>query len=194
MRPLALFAGLFAAAALAPDARSQLALTKPKPPANAKPADLNAKVLQYARDRVGKKVLRGECAELAVEALRAAGAKTTHDFGVSGDDADYKWGTLVKSRDDAKPGDIIQYRNVTTKSTVTTKIGNRTSTRTSSQSFPHHTAIVAENLGGGRLKVLEQNVGGANVSEEQKRRVQAGEVNLASQTGGSVWIYRPVKK
>ncbi len=49
------------------------------------PDDLGAKVLKSAKESIGKKVGDGECAALAMATLEAAGAKTTVDFGVSGE-------------------------------------------------------------------------------------------------------------
>jgi len=153
---------------------------------------LGLKVRKFAESHIGKKVDTGECSALAVEALKSAGAKTTYDYGVSGLDKDYKWGTLVTKHADVQPGDIIQYRDVKLVTKTTTKLPNggiRTSTQT--KVMDHHTAIITFNQGGGKFKVLEQNVG----DEGPKRKtVQEGLINLSDKISGSVWIYRPVKK
>src|SRR5262245_7951826 len=106
----------------------------------AETATLNDKVTRYAAGQVGKRVGGGECAHLATEALREAGARFIRPADSPGR-GDYVWGTLVgqveaedgravvKVKGKARPGDVIQYRSAT----FTT--GGR---------FPHHTALVAE--------------------------------------------------
>ena len=60
--------------------------TPPLPP-------LNQKVLDFARESLGKKVVNGECTDLAVEALRHAGARR-FPRERSGD---YIWGRSIDS-------------------------------------------------------------------------------------------------
>src|SRR5262245_19398523 len=145
--------------------------------------DLGARVRKFAHGMLGKKVGDGECATLAVRALRAAGAKTTADFRVVGPGRDYVWGRLVKSLADAKPGDVLQYRNF--KITTTTRTAD--GVWMSNVFYPQHTAIVSANLGKGKLKVLEQNA-------EGKKLVQENEVDLGGKLEGKVWLYRPVRR
>jgi hypothetical protein len=113
---------------------------------------IGEQVVNYARGKLGERVGRGECFDLADRALRNAGAKSAADFGSVADDADYVWGTAV-SLSDVRPGDIIQFRDYRYDRTV------ETSTRedTDFQTRPHHTAIVERVDGGGALTVLEQN-------------------------------------
>ena len=154
------------------------------------PNKINPGVVKFARDHVGKKVGDGECTALAIEALESVGAKTTHDFGVSGLDKDYEWGTLVKKNADVRPGDIIQFRDVVT----VTKTVKGNTTRTMTRNYGHHTAVISRNLGKGKFKVYEQNSGGPNTSEVEKKKVREDDLDLAGKTEGTVWIYRPVKK
>ena len=110
----------------------------------AKEGGLGDKVRTFAQENLGKKVDDGECAMLAMKALQAAGAKTTADFKVTGEVGDYVWGTLVEKFADAKPGDIIQFRDVKLVTTTVVKQpggGTRSSTR--SQTMTQHTAIVS---------------------------------------------------
>src|SRR5271165_4497239 len=65
---------------------------------------LNQKVLEFTRERIGRKVADGQCISLAVEALRYAGAKR-YPFDRSGD---YVWGRPIASFKEALPGDILQ--------------------------------------------------------------------------------------
>ena len=170
-----------------------LAASSPGQEGKPKPSKLSVAVLKFARDHVGKKVGDGECTALAIAALKSAGGKTTYDFGVSGLDKDYKWGKLVKEAD-ALPGDIIQFRDVVTVTKTVTKTAAGTSTRTMSRSYPHHTAVIAQNLGKGKFEVYEQNSGGAGTSEVERKKVRENPLDLAGKTEGTVWIYRAVKK
>ena len=157
--------------------------------------DLGAKVLKFSKDNVGKKVGDGECAALAMEALEAAGAKTTVDFGVSGAVGDYEWGTLVKDYADVRPGDIVQFRDVKIVITTVTKVpGGGTRTSTASQSMAQHTAVVSANAGKGRFEMLQQNAGAADDDDKIRKTVRESDLDLSGKTEGKVWFYRPVKK
>jgi uncharacterized protein YkwD len=151
-------------------------------------AGLADRVVQFAHDRLGQTVGGGECTDLVINALQAAGARTTYDYGVSGPNADYVWGSLVlthRAGDSAagfaavQAGDVIQFRDVVSR--VSSGGSN------SSWSFPHHTAIVERNLGGGRFILLEQNVNG-------QRWVHEDTVDLLGMTQGTLWVYRPVAR
>jgi len=114
--------------------------------------DLGEQVVNFARGKVGHRVGSGECFDLAHQALHSAGAKSAADFGSVAKDADYVWGSSVNASD-ARPGDIIQFRDYRYDRTI------ETSTREDSdfQERPHHTAIVERVDGGGAITVLEQN-------------------------------------
>ena len=155
---------------------------------------LNTGVLKFAQDHVGKKLGNGECTVLAIRALTSVGAKTTHDYGVSGLDKDYEWGTRVKHFTDAKPGDIVQFRDVVTITKTVIKTGRGSITHTSMRDYDHHTAIISRNLGKGKFKIYEQNAGGPDATEAEKKKVREDDLDLAGKKQGSVWIYRPVKK
>lgn len=70
----------------------------------------NQKVAVWAAGRIGRKVGRGECWDLAEAALEQAGARTSNDLGPVGDDADYVWGDAIDIKD-VQAGDILQFRN-----------------------------------------------------------------------------------
>jgi hypothetical protein len=150
---------------------------------------LNQKVLEFARERIGKKVADGQCLSLAVEALRYAGAKR-YPFDPSGD---FVWGRPVASFKEALPGDILQFRNAVFE-------GKRWITKRRWVSwhheYPHHTAIVAEVREGGRVvAILHQNVGAHDADDATKQVVQEASIRPESlQAGGAVAIYRPVAR
>jgi len=159
----------------------------------AEPGKLGLEVVRFARSQLGKKVGNGECANLAVAALKSAGAKDTHDFGISGIDRDYRWGTPVERYEDVQSGDIVQFRNVKIVIKTTFESDKGSGYRVETRRYPHHTSIIARNLGKGRFKVFEQNAGSAK-SRAERQKVQENDLSLAHMTEGKVWIYRPVKK
>ena len=150
---------------------------------------LNQKVLEFARERIGKKVDDGQCLSLAVEALRYAGAKR-YPFDPSGD---YVWGRPIASFKEALPGDILQFRNAVFQ-------GKRWISKRRWVSwhheYPHHTAIVSEVSEGGRVvAILHQNVGAHDADDAEKQVVQEASIRPESlQAGGSVAIFRPVAR
>ena len=150
---------------------------------------LNQKVLEFTRERIGKKVDDGQCISLAVEALRFAGAKR-YPFDLSGD---YVWGRPIASFKEALPGDILQFRNAVFQ-------GKRWITKRRWVSwhyeYPHHTAIVSEVREGGRVvAILHQNVGAHDDDDAKKQVVQEASIRPESlQAGGSVAIFRPIAR
>jgi hypothetical protein len=150
---------------------------------------LNQKVLEFARERIGKKVADGQCLSLAVEALQYAGAKR-YPFPPSGD---FVWGRPVASFKEALPGDILQFRNAVFE-------GKRWITKRRWVSwhheYPHHTAIVSEVREEGRVvAILHQNVGEHDADDATKQVVQEASIRPESlQAGGAVTIYRPVSR
>jgi cell wall-associated NlpC family hydrolase len=132
-------------------------------------SDLNMDVRAAAGHLVGKKVVgTGECYDLADEVLRGSGAKSAPDFGkvTKSREQDYKWGTKIDLKD-AKPGDVLQFRNhqvtvdVVKKTTRTYPDGHST-TSIDKSSTPYkrgqHTSIVLSNDGNGQMTVAEQHV------------------------------------
>jgi hypothetical protein len=144
---------------------------------------LEDRVAAFVAARVGQRVGGGECAHLANEALRAAGARFAI-FGPTG--TDYTWGGLVTrvtgypsravySSPAAmiRPGDIIQY------SGAVFRDGTRA---------PHHTAVVAAVDGAGRVTaVYQQNFNGV-------RAVTRQPLDLSQLVAGSVKVYRPLAR
>jgi hypothetical protein len=160
-------------------------------------------VVGYASSQVGQKVGDGECTRLAERALEAAGKKTTKDFGVVGNTADYVWGTLVDIYS-AMPGDIVQFRGHTLRVETTTETGGgdiKTHKR------PHHTAVITSKSSReddyGRkyfmFSILEQNQSGKRFVHKNKIQFQKSQEKLSNgevttESNGQYWIYRPVSK
>jgi hypothetical protein len=140
--------------------------TKPLP--NSKIlAPLNERVRMHAESLIGKQVGRGECWDLAKEALAFCKAKTPGEAGYG----IYEFGKKVALKD-VLPGDILQFENVVFK-------GNG-----STYNYPHHTAIV-RGVNGKTIELLHQNVN--NI-----RRVQTGTIDLNHlQPGGTLVAFRP---
>jgi hypothetical protein len=152
--------------------------------------ELNKKVLAFARDNLGKKVGDGECATLAVQALRAAEARPWS----TGREGEYLWGKLVRTVEpkknlggDVLPGDILQFRDAT----LMSKKG-RTTTESS---YPHHTALVETVKDDGKVvELLHQNAGAAGANDEERRKVQRTILHFGDLKKGAIKIYRPEPK
>ena len=132
--------------------------------------EANQKIRDYVTSVIGTRVDRGECWDLAHNALELVGAKWDHQ---------YVFGKEVNpEKDSIYPGDIIHFSNVTIRS----KEGNTITT----QSFPQHTAIIYEVLGKGVYRIAHQNTGFSG------RKVGLSVLVLADRKSGKIRIYRPV--
>jgi len=165
---------------------SLLAVTAAPAPA----PTLGDKVAAYCKKQLGEKVGGGECAHLAVEALKAVDAH--HREKDSPNDGDYVWGNLVVVFDkspkpaaahgkltDLRPGDIIQYRD--TKWSGPNRAGKGTYTATAA----HHTSVVqAVENNGKMIKIYQQNSSG-------KRFVTEGVLYIDDLKEGWIRVYRP---
>src|SRR5205085_1400319 len=100
-------------------------------------------------------------------------------------DGDYIWGERVESPKEARPGDVLQFRDAVFKGKQHFSGGRWIAWH---QEYPHHTAIVGEvKMAGKVLIILHQNVGGKDVAEDQKRTVQEATLRMDSlQKGG--WV------
>jgi hypothetical protein len=152
-------------------------------------SSLAQKIIRFGLAHLGKPTAdRGmtayTCANFVAAALHSANAKSTEDFGVSGANGnlDYVWGKRVLTHragspdsdfQKVQPGDVIQFRNVQ---------GPRTG-----GVYRQHTAIVYQNLGGGKFVVLEQNF-------NNQKFVTRDTIDMSRLTSGTMWVYRPVRK
>jgi hypothetical protein len=152
--------------------------------------ELNKKVLAFARDKLGKKVGDGECATLATQALRTAGARNLS----SPHEDEYVWGKLVRTvsakknlAGDVLPGDILQFKGAL----IVGKEGRATVEYT----YPLHTAIVSAVKEDGKVvELLHQNAGDFDAPDEQRRKVQRATLRFADVRRGTVKIYRPAPR
>lgn len=154
---------------------------------------LGDKVIEYAKKQKGKQVGDGECAALATEALKEAGAKDRQKDSPNA--GDYVWGELVLTVEfkkdkgkveptgklsEVKPGDVVQFRDTT----WLTRSGNVISMTTAT----HHTAVVLSvDKGRSVIRTLHQNHNG-------KKVVQDGTLSLNDLRAGWIRVYRPVAK
>ncbi len=135
-------------------------------PARADLPPLNRGVIEFADANLGRQVGRGECWDLADQALASAEARRPL--------IDYPGQTYVFGRpvgvDQVQPGDILQIDDVTFPGLWT---------------IHHHTAVVHD-VSGTRVRFIEQNVAGV-------RRVVLNDVwyDLAARRGGTLTIFRP---
>jgi hypothetical protein len=150
---------------------------------------LETRVLAFAQAAVGRTIGTGQCAELADQALTAAGANTFSDYAAHTDGDDYVWGTRVALQD-ARPGDIIQFRDYSV--TVTARSGIDEST--TDWEWAHHTAIVEQNVGIALL-ILEQNVDGSQTVKRGRVAIKPterdGPVRTSTVIEGRLTAYRP---
>jgi hypothetical protein len=141
---------------------------------------LEAKVIAFCKSHMGEKVGNGQCAGLAFQALKAAGARPRGGAD-SPEKGDYVWGReilLVESGPngvkmtgdwkEVRPGDIVQYHD----------------TKFVTAHFAHHTSIVRE-MSEKSLKVYQQHVNGTEIVGE-------GAVRLDKLSQGWLRFYRPL--
>jgi hypothetical protein len=128
--------------------------------------EIQREVVNFAADNIGKRIGRGECWDLADQALRAAGAEPPKG---------YTFGDRIPL-DEIQPGDILQF----------------TSARFDEPGYwtimgmPNHTAVVHA-VGDTRAFILQQNFDG-------KRHVTPYDLNLNNLTSGQLEAFRPVPR
>jgi len=133
---------------------------------------LNKQIIEYVKTTIGKKIDRGECWDLANQALTRTDADWNHE---------YKYGKLLNPKKDTiYPGDIIQFEGVKVKY----KKGNTTYT----ESMEHHTSIVFRVIAKDVFELAHQNTGFSG------RKVGLSTLDLKNIIKGRMTIYRPVKK
>jgi hypothetical protein len=147
--------------------------------------DYNQQIIAFCKSHIGAQVGGGECAHLASEALRVAGA----DFAGK----NYVWGsaitTITKGRDSnpsaaCRPGDIIQFQAVTFANGWNTGGG------------PHTAVVAAVDSRGRPTQVYEQNVGvnGKGPGFHDRHDRLDAQTALNTITSGTITVYRAVPR
>jgi hypothetical protein len=131
--------------------------------------EVGARVAVYVQSHMGKKVGRGECWDLAAEALNEAGAVW---------DGSYGWGVVIDpDKEGVQPGDVVQFTDVV----LEWDEGNATSR----VNMAHHTAVVMEVKGPGVFVIAHQNFGPIG------RKVGTMDLVLAHRKKGTISFHRP---
>jgi len=149
---------------------------------------LNAKVAEFARSHLGEPVGDGICVTLAVEALRASGARR-FPFVPSGD---YVWGEPVLDLREVLPGDILQFRDAEFAGSRSLR-GRK---ETWHETYPHHTAVVVGTAEKGRLiTICHQNIATQGDDPSKVGNVRESVLRMNSlRKGGSIRAFRPVPR
>lgn len=145
--------------------------------ANAQDAlpEMNKKIIEFVTKNIGKKVDRGECWDLANQALILVDAKWDHE---------YKYGKrLDPKKDEILPGDIMQFEKVKVKYVVV----NGDETTTTIEDMGHHTAVIYRVIEPGVFELAHQNTSFSG------RKVGLSKLELKNITKGKYFIYRPTK-
>lgn len=132
---------------------------------------LNKEVVQFVKSSIGKKVGRGECWDLAAQALNHAGAKWDGQFGFGAE--------VDPLKDCIYPGDVIQYTGV--------RVMYRQGNTYYEEQMDKHTAVVFQVKEKGSYIVAEQN------TSKLGRKVGLNQFALANIKAGKVQFYRPGK-
>lgn len=138
---------------------------------------INERIIHYVEKVIGKQVNRGECWDLADEALTKSGAR----FDKSSEKTLYIFGKQYNpQKEKILPGDIIQFEKVVVKY----QEGNMIMT----ESFAHHTAIVYEVISSGEIKLAHQN------TSRTGKKVGISALQLENVKKGKMFFYRPLAR
>ena len=134
--------------------------------------ELNKKIVEYVESVIGKKIDRGECWDLAYQALNRFNGEW---------DGKFQYGKLINpKREPVLPGDIIQFKNV--------KIMYQITNTTYTEFMKQHTAIVYQVKHKNVYTIAHQN------TEFSGRKVGLSDLNLDHVVKGNIKIYRPIPK
>lgn len=132
---------------------------------------LNEGVVEFVQDHIKKKVGRGECWDLAAQALNSIEAQW---------DGQYRYGDrVVPYKDCIYPGDIIQFKGV--------KVKYRADGSEYMEKMAHHTAIVYEVVDNGVYVIAHQN------TYFSGKKVGLSTLDLKNVYKGKYYFYRPTK-
>lgn len=132
----------------------------------------NVEIIEYVNTVINTKVDRGECWDLANQALTRTNAQW---------DGKYKYGKLVNPENDSiYQGDIIHFSNV--------KIKNKINNILYTEIMKNHTAIIYKVINNYEYKIAHQN------TSEGGKKVIISNLNIKNCTNGKIKIYRPEVK
>jgi len=132
--------------------------------------DINKLIVTFVKANVGKKVGRGECWDLAAQALNQTGALW---------DGAYVFGRRIDlNKECVYPGDIIQFENVQVQYTKLNAVYR--------EMMDHHTAIVFSVDENKNMVLAEQN------TSDGGKKVRLSEFIPGNVRTGQVHVYRPV--
>jgi len=129
---------------------------------------LGAYMASWVRAQEGKHIDRGECWDLANEAIKHA---RTAGFKVPSSPSTYAWSSQTVNYKNAQPGDILQF----------VSYGEKTA-HGSKSTGSHHTAVV--------VKSFDSASCGIEVEEQNPKPVHDSVYHPCSRTGGSMTVYR----
>lgn len=178
-------------------ATAWLTLGFASPAANAptKTSAVNQRIITFCKRAIGKKIGDGQCADLAYQAILAAGAESPDDFKDDPKPGDYVWGKFIYEhkvdndetsekgdKNAVQPGDIIQMRDVIIEHEEET--GEYVTKETIDAD--HHTAVVSKvSPDGLTYDVIEQNA-------NEEPTVTTGQLHLADMKQGYMLVYRAI--
>jgi len=137
--------------------------------------DVNSRVLTYVKTVIGSTVGRGECWDLADQALTFANAQ----FDKTSPETIYIFGKQYNpEKEKVLPGDIIQFEDVA----LSYKDGNMIFT----ENYKHHTAIVFRIKENGSFELAHQNTSFGG------RKVALSDFNLENVKKGKLIFYHPI--
>lgn len=129
--------------------------------------EVNQKIVEYTKSKMGKKIDRGECWDLVSEALNASNADWKAPEG---------FGKLLDPKKEAiLPGDVIQFKNVTIES------------KNSIATFVQHYGLVYSVADKNKISMAHQNF-------NNDKRVQLYDFSLEGVKKGKITFYRPQSK
>jgi len=136
---------------------------------------VNRSILEYVNTVIGEQVGRGECWDLADEALKKAHAK----FDRSSEKTLYIFGRRYSpSKEKILPGDIIQFYNVVVRYQKANMI--------ITENLTHHTAIVYAVNNDNEITLAHQN------TNYTGKKVGLSKLNLEHVQKGKLYFYHPI--
>jgi hypothetical protein len=132
-------------------------------------SEINVQIIELVGKKIGRKVDRGECWDLAKYVL---------DETYAAWDGMYKFGRILEKGECIMPGDIMQFEKLKTET-----LNNGVK---STEMFPHHTAIVYEVRNADEIVLIHQNTGYTG------KKVGTSVFRFSTIKTGKYMIYRPV--